>query len=83
MGMLGDALYDFANEAFDEIVFDGPDGERLLQVYNGWENSDATDYLFSIVNEAEEVGTEAARDAVIQHIKESKQGFIDFLNGEE
>ena len=61
MSMFSEALYNLANEVFDEVMFDGPNGKRLLQVYNDWENDDARDYLFSIVNEAEEAGKEAAR----------------------
>lgn len=80
---LGDVLYDYANEVFDEVVFGGPDGDGLLEKYNLMDNDDVREALFDIVRDAEIVAKEAVAEAVHDCIESNKQEFIDLLIGKE
>lgn len=81
--IFGDDLYEFANETFDEVVFSGPDGDRLLYAYNERKDSGATDLLFEIVRLAEEAAKDAVKEAITSYIEGRKQEFIDFLEDRE
>lgn len=80
---VGDVLYDYANEVFDEVVFGGPEGDRLLEKYNLRDDDDATEALFDIVRDAEIVAKEAVKEAVYDCIESNRQWFIELLAGKE
>lgn len=81
--IFGGDVRDCANDAFDEIVFGGPDGERLLDAYNGRRDCNASDLLYEIIDGAEEAGKDAAEMAVDSYIRGRKAEFINLLEGKE
>ena len=80
---VGDVLYDYANEVFDEVVFSGPEGDDLLEKYNLRDNDDAMEALFDIVRDAEIVAKEAVEEAVHDCIERNKQWFVKLLTSKE
>ena len=72
----GDELYDMANEVFDEVVFSGVAGDKLLEQYNDLPDDGAREMLFDIVHEMQDVAKDAVREAMERVAKEHKGEFV-------
>jgi len=76
MTFTSDELYEMANDIFDEEVFAGTAGDKLLEEYNDIPDDDAREKLFDIVREMEESAREAIEKEMRRIARERKGEFI-------